>query len=113
MAGYNKSSFSPLRLTSDDEKRFTDWIKAESVDALDCLKRLTGDGFKVTMTYVFDQNAWCVSLVGTETTKKHKDVVMTSWSDDLGEAIAIGAYKHYIVCDGGEWPSADTTLRWG
>lgn len=113
MAKFRESTFAALTLTASDEKKFDEWVKAENVDAMTMLNRLGGDGFKFSASYVFDQNAWCFSIIGTDNTKEHASMVMTSWSDDLGEAIAIGAYKHYTLCNGGEWPTRDNAPRWG
>lgn len=113
MARYDRSVFAALSLSTEDEKRFTEWVTQQKVEPVEAMKKFTGDGFKISVSWVFDQNSFCLSVIGTKETRLHDGMVMTSWSDDLEEVILIAAYKHYVVCDGGEWPTRENTQRWG
>jgi hypothetical protein len=113
MARFNGSVFSTLRLEPAQEKEFTAWVVSNHIEPLEMLQEFLGQGFKVSVSYVVDQNAFCLSVIGTEATKQHKGQVMTSWSDDLTEVILIAAFKHIIVCDNGAWPIAESGSRWG
>lgn len=113
MARFRSSVFSSLTLGADDKKRFDAWLKDNDVSPLTVLENFAGNGFKMSVSYVIDQNAFCFSLIGTEATKLHEGMVMTSWSDDLSEVIFIAAFKHFVMCDGGEWPTRDNQARWG
>lgn len=113
MARFNQSTFAALTLTREQERELQSWITKHDVSALDTLTKLTGDGFKVSISWVAEQNAFCFSIIGTNNTKLHRDMVMTSWSDDLEEVILIGGYKHYVICDGDTWPAQNTGQRWG
>lgn len=113
MARFRNSTFASIRVTASQEAAFTEWVASSKEDGLAWFNIFTGDGFKVSVSWVFDQNAFCVSLIGTDNTKDHRDMVMTSWSDDLEEAIRLAAFKHYVLCEGKEWPSQETGKRWG
>jgi hypothetical protein len=113
MARFNNSVFSTLRLGADDEKKVVQWIAAEGVTITGVLEKLLGDGFKISCSWVFDQSAFCFSIIGTDSTKDHKDMVMTTWSDDLEEVVLLAGYKHYVVCDGRAWPTDKAGARWG
>lgn len=113
MARFQQKEFASIQLTVADEKQFTEWITSENQSGLDIMNKLSGDGFKMSLSYIFDQSAFCFSIIGTENTKKHADLVMSSWSDDLEEAILIGAYKHYVLCQEDVWPTAKSGQRWG
>jgi len=113
MARFTQSTFASITLTSENKKDFEKWASSSSLTALECMNKLMGDGFKVSASWVTDQNAFCCSIIGTDVTKHHKDMVMTSWSDDLEEVILIGTYKHYVLCNGDEWPTRDAGQRWG
>ena len=113
MARFQSSTFASIRLTSADEKDFTTWVTKEKVDARALLDQFLGDGFKLSVSWVTDQNAFCFSIIGTDTTKNHRNLVMTSWADDLDEVIQIAGYKHFVLCNGDTWPTEDTTQRWG
>jgi hypothetical protein len=113
MARYRNSTFAALRLTAAQESDFTDWVAKEPLSVKDIVNQFTGDGFKVSVSWVFDQSSFCLSVIGTDETKDHRDMVMTSWSDDLDEVARIAAYKHYVLCEAKQWPSDDNTRRWG
>lgn len=113
MARFQQSTFANLTLSRDDEKKFTDWVTKERPTPEGVMSNLLADGFKVSVSWVTDSNAFCFSVIGTENTKQHRNMVMTTWSDDLAEVILLAAYKHYLVCGGGEWPSTNSGERWG
>lgn len=113
MARFSQSTFSSLKLEKSDEKKFTEWVSQTTPLPAAVILQFLGDGFKISCSWVADQNAFCFSVVGTENTKAHRNMVMTSWSDDFDEVVAIAAYKHYVMCDSGEWPTQDTSDRWG
>jgi hypothetical protein len=113
MAGYGDFTFSTLRVEPEDTPAFEKWLEGNSANPLTVLEEFAGDGFKVSVTYVTDQNSFCVTVVGTKETKRHDKMGMSSWSDDLGEALSMAWYKHFVMCDGGEWPTKGHGKRWG
>jgi hypothetical protein len=113
MARYGDFRFAALRLDADSKIDFERWQEEQNPDPLEAMSQLGGEGFKLSATYVSEQNSWCFTVVGTKGTKKHEDMGLSSWSDDLGEAVLMCWYKHYTLCDGGEWPLEDKTQRWG
>lgn len=113
MAGFGDFAFSNLRIEPEDTPAFEKWLADTAIHPLSVLEQFTGDGFKVSVSYVIDQNSFCVSIIGTKETKLHKNMGLSAWSDDLGEAMAIAWYKHYKLCDGGEWPIKNNGKRWG
>lgn len=113
MANFRNSVFSNLTITDEHKAAFDKWYSSDDVTALSCLTEIAGCGLKFSCSYVDDQNAFCFSLIGTKATKKHDGYVMTTWSDDLEEVIAMAAYKHFIICNGDEWPTNGNGNRWG
>lgn len=113
MARFNQSVFASISLTSQDKKAFEDWLAKSKASPLETAEYLIGLGFKISISFVVDQSAFCLSLIGTDSTKQHNGMVMTSWSDDLNEVIMIAAYKHCVMCNEGPWPTRDNSQRWG
>jgi hypothetical protein len=113
MARFNQSTFSSLKLEKADEKKFTAWVTQHTPQPATIIQQFLGDGFKISCSWVVDQNAFCFSVIGTDATKAHRGMVMTSWSDEFDEVAAIAAYKHYEMCGGGEWPTSEQGDRWG
>jgi hypothetical protein len=113
MAGYSTRTFANFTLTEDDARKFADWVQASSMQPLDALQEVIGQGYKVSVTWVMDSSAFCLSIIGTEDTKPNKNSIMTTWSDDLVEVMLLAAYKHLVLCDSGPWPTKENTRRWG
>jgi hypothetical protein len=113
MAQFSRSVFATLTIGAEEKRAFDKWFSSDDVTALSALTELLGAGFKVSCSWVVEQNAFCFTVIGTDATKKHKGVIMTSWSDDLEEVICMGAYKHFVMCNGDEWPVAGDGNRWG
>ena len=113
MARFQTMEFANIQLGKADEKQFSDWVAEENVKPLEAVQRLLGDGFKVSCSWVFSQSAFCFTIVGTDETPKHKGICMTTWSDDLEEVMALAVYKHYVICDGQDWPTQSSGSRWG
>lgn len=112
-ARFAQSVFATLTVSRDDEKQFTAWVSKEKPTTEGIMSHLLGEGFKISISWVVDNNAFCLSIIGTDNTRQHKNMVMTTWSDDLAEVILLAGYKHFVICGGGEWPSSGTTERWG
>jgi hypothetical protein len=110
---FNDKSFAQVQLTSADENKFTAWANDGPKNGLQAANELLGQGYKMSITWVIESNAFCVSLIGTEETAQNKNSIMTSWSDDLEECFLISAYKHLEVCNSGEWPTAANGKKWG
>lgn len=113
MARFRNMSFSTLRLEDRHTADFKHWVEQQKIDPLSVITELTGQGYKVSCSWVDESNAFCLSIIGTENTKVNRDVVMTTWSDDLEEVICLAGFKHMVVCDSGEWPITNNDTRWG
>lgn len=113
MARFNQAVFASVQLGRDDEKKFHEWLEKEKVHPVESVQRLLSDGFKISCSWISAQSSFCFSIIGTEETKKHAGVVMTTWADDLEEVMCLAAYKHYAVCGGDEWPTQADGTRWG
>lgn len=100
------------KLTEKQKKEFLSWAEKNS-DDLDSIvdSQLAGD-HKISISWVDSSNAYCVSLSGKEDSKNHKKTI-TSWSDDVLEALAMSAYKVTVVFGNGEWHDTVENSSWG
>lgn len=110
---FSPMQFSTLRLLTEDKEKYAGWVQKTKANIVDMVAAFCGDGFKVSVSYITEQNSFCVTIIGTDNTKQHKECCMTTWSDDLEEAILMAGYKHYAMCDGAAWPMQETAQRWG
>lgn len=114
MAGqFRQKTFASVSLTRGDEDKFQEWRDSGNYNAVMAMQDFTGRGYKVSITWVVDSNAFCVSVIGTDDCSHNKDTILTSWSDDLEEAVMIAAYKHFEMCGDGSWPTNANGQRWG
>lgn len=113
MANYGNFKFSTLRIDQDETPAFEKWLETTEIDVHKIMTDFAGAGFKGSFSYVIDQNSFCVTIVGTKDTKKHQGLGLSSWSDNLAEAWAMCWYKHFVLCNGDEWPVVDRSARWG
>nr|CRY96453.1 hypothetical protein [uncultured prokaryote] len=110
---FGNAVFSNLSLQAEDRDAFLKWSEKPETNLATCMMELLSAGFKISASWVTDQNSFCFTLVGTEATKNHKNMIMTSWSDDLEEAAQLATYKHFVMCGGEAWPTQGTGNRWG
>lgn len=110
---FQSRDFASLSLNKNDEKKFADWLKTANLSAVQIAEDFLARGYKVSVTWVTNNNAFCLSVIGTEACRNNKNSIMTSWSDQLEETFFIAAYKHLVLCNDGEWPIAGTDNRWG
>lgn len=113
VAAFGNKKFAQLSLDVSREAELTAWVTGEGIQVWDLLTNLLNDGYKVSLVWVYKQSSFCVSIMGTDDSKHNQDAILTSWSDDLEDALLIGGFKHYVICDGGKWPLQDTSRRWG
>lgn len=71
-------------------------------------------GYKISSSWVDKQNAFVVSVSGTDRSKYNNGFTMTSWSDDYEEACCMMAYKVLELTHDGEWEEfATEKSSWG
>lgn len=67
--------------------------------------------YKLSQSFVINSESWCVSITGKEDAKFNAKVTLTTWSDDVEEAIQMAYYKAFIIFEKGKWTSRDRANR--
>lgn len=67
------------------------------------LEQICGDGYKVSMSYVFDSNAFVVTVTTTDNIEHTKNSFVTNWADNLFDAVLVAHYKLYVCWNGQAW----------
>jgi hypothetical protein len=101
------------KLTPEQGEEFTKWAEKHAVTGLSAAQELTALGYKVSFSWIDNSNAFCVSVTGKEDHKINPQNTVTSWSDDLFEAIAMNLYKVAVIYDGGKWEDTGAPSNWG
>lgn len=110
---FRDRNFASISLNKSDEKKFQAWVESQNLSAVQIAEDFLARGYKISVTWVTNNNAFCLSVIGTDECRTNKQAIMTSWSDTLEETFFIAAYKHLVMCNEGDWPIAGTDNRWG
>lgn len=110
---FSDFQFCDIRLTKEDKKEFEQWATANAPDAFDLLDSLVNSGVKMSYSWSDANDCYTVSFTDLEEKSQNYQVVLVSRADNFQEALMIGLYKHYVVCDQGLWPVKSQESDWG
>ena len=114
MARLNDYTIVPLKLQGDEKKRFTEWLKDTEFTPYDVWDELCGRGYKVSVSWIDKNNSFCVSVTGKDEASKNRRQTITSWSDDVTEALMMSLYKCLVMCEDNDWSAYATSSEvWG
>lgn len=101
------------RLSKDDKKKFHQAVEKSGLNAHDAVIELLGAGYKVSVSFVVDRESFVFTVTGPKDHKLNGEKSMTSWSDDLAEAMYMGWYKVRFVFGDGSWADDNDDVPWG
>lgn len=101
------------RLGKDDEKPLTKLMDECEHSLAFAITELTSMGYKCSVSWVDKSNSFVFSVTGTDRTPNNNKKTVTSWSDDVSEAVFMGLYKVKVVFNNGTWTENGTTSNWG
>jgi len=99
------------RLNDSELEAFDAWLNKQSENPTAVLISLATLGYKVSLTYVENSQAWCASITGKDEAKFNQKTTLTSWGDEPLEALYMGAFKVTEVFKGGKWQTRTQTRR--
>lgn len=99
------------RLSEDELNAFDKWLEKEAPTPTAVLIELASKDYKVSLSYVENSEAWCVSITGKENAKFNAKCTLTTWDEDPMEALYMAAYKTIIVFSGGKWNTKQQSKR--
>lgn len=101
-----------VRLDETHTADLANFVKSLDGDATEALRIMLEDGYKVSVSYIEKNEAFCVTISGREGMKYNSNSSMSSFSDDLQEAIFMTAFKHGILFSRKQW-AANKKDNWG
>lgn len=107
MANFKDWKFVNMRLTSDDEPELKKFALKYKSDVSAVVIELLSSGYKISITWVDDKESFIVTLTPTESCPYNAKSSMSSWSDDVIEAVMMAGYKNYVLADGKDWADAE------
>ena len=99
------------RLNDAELDAFETWFEKSAPNPTETLIALAEKSYKVSLTYVENSSAWCVSITGQKTAKFNSESTLTTWADEPLEGLYMAFYKAMIVFEGGVWKTKTTSRR--
>ena len=112
--GFGNWKFVNIRLSSEDLDGLNHFIKQFDGTAIDALEELNTTGYKVSHSWQDKQTAFNVTVSGTDNSPANYQRSMSTYSDDLDQAIMMTLYKVMVVCEGKDWEKYEKdSSNWG
>lgn len=106
--------FINIKLTDKDKKPLAQYADSHKVDVRSVIDDICAGGYKLSISFVIAQNSYVVTVSGNDKTKHNNGCSMTSWSDEVIEAIFMTGYKMFEICGGEPWDEyATENNNWG
>lgn len=103
-----------VRIESSEKDKFLHWCEENPMSATDILEELGGRLYKLSASWVDSNQAWVVTVSGTKDSNKNKNQSMSSWSNDVMEALYMTIYKVLVICEDKDWESYESASgSWG
>jgi hypothetical protein len=114
MAKMNSIEFITIKIQREDKDAYDAWCEEYGDDLLNHLSNTADAGYKLSMSYDFENGTYIVALTGKKDTPKNGGLCFTSRSKDLVDALLLTLYKHWGLANGGDWSKiATSTDDWG
>lgn len=114
MAKRDTWKFVEIKLVKEDKKALEKYAEQFKGNMVDMIEQLCSYQYKISISWVDKQNSYVVSVSGTDHSKDNDNRTLTSWSDDVIEAVEMALYKVEVICSGGNWDDhATEQSNWG
>lgn len=110
---YGDWQFVNINLSTADQKHFAEWFNDNETGLLSMLSEVNADGYKVSISYDFDNECYICALSGTKNTNDNNGCTITARSAEWIEAIGLALYKHVVMCNTGQWADYAKPANWG
>lgn len=91
------------RLSDTELDAFEAWVKKSPPTFPSVMAELATMDYKVSLTFVENSESWCVSITGKEDAKFNSKATLTTWSEDVEEALLMAYFKVIVVFERGKW----------
>lgn len=106
--------FITRRLDENDRVELQKYIDEHDGGTEEILQEILGAGYKVSISWIDDQSSYVVTVSGSKRSPHNDGYSMTSWSDDIWEAVAMCGYKVFVLAEGTGWKKIEASPdSWG
>lgn len=113
MAKFSNIEFVNYTLTKEHEQPLHEFMQKKFNTAEKVIEEIVALNYTVKIGFYPDNEAYGVFLAPQKDNHTNKGKMMSSWSDDLIEALAMVLYKHIVIFDGQEWETNQNSGKWG
>lgn len=112
---WQQYDFVNITLTESDKAKFAEWQGKQGSKVYDQLDGLIQSGYKLSSSYDEANKCNIVSLTCREIGDVNYGYVLSSRAGNIWDALALTLYKHYEMCDDGDWAvdQRKTSNSWG
>lgn len=111
---WQKHEFVTIGLTKKDVNDLIKYAESEENVMEVALTKIVSKGYKVSCNFSVDKGAFVVSVIAPHDHKDNPGLILTSWSDNLAEAVFMCGYKVFEICNGKGWKIHETRqANWG
>jgi len=103
--------FVNLRVPAEDKAKVTQWMLDHETELGDMLDDMVSSGYKISLNLDSGNDCHLVAITGSDDAPNNRGLCMTSRASSPMEALYVGLYKHYVLCDSGDWPAPETGDR--
>lgn len=109
----NKPDFNLIdyRLSDQELEQFESWVASQKPTPIACLSDFAEKEYKISLSFVENSEAWCISITGKPDAKFNSASTLTTWSDDPFEGIVMAHFKVFTVFSGGVWKTKTQNRR--
>lgn len=106
--------FVNITVSTADKNKFDAWVGTQTVELAEIMTHIITSGYKLSVSLDQNNDCYICALTGTEDQRWNSKKCMTSRADSIEEAIWLAAYKHLVICDGGDWGESNSrSIAWG
>lgn len=91
------------RLSETELDAFEAWAKQKPPSFASMMAELATMNYKLSLTFVENSESWCASITGKEDAKFNSGATITTWGDDVEEAILMAFFKVVVIFEKGKW----------
>jgi hypothetical protein len=106
--------FVNLKLTDEDKEAFSKWVDDNNGDILTYLEQLIGSGYKLSLNEDEENHCFIAAVTGGQDNRENRNKCLISRAPDLLEVLQMALYKHFVVCNAGDWGDTEKQdMTWG
>ena len=106
-------TFANVKLTQKQRTAFTEWSVSVLDDLAELITSVLLEGYKMSLKYDEKNTCHIVTLTGTDETADNNKTSMSARHETFELAAALVLYKHFEICQGGNWKSEVIDEVWG